>query len=62
MTAVTRSVEPDTYGICDTNTKTIYVRTDHPPAVQGSTLIHELLHALFDIFVLPKSGLSEEDV
>jgi hypothetical protein len=62
MTAVTRSVEPDTYGICDTNTKTIYVNADQPTSVQASTLVHELMHALFDVFTLPKEGLSEEDV
>ena len=52
----------DIYGYCDPHTLTIYVRPDCSPQEQGCTLIHELIHAAFDVFRLPKTGMTEEDV
>jgi hypothetical protein len=49
-------------GICQPDTQTIYIRTDRTPQVQAAALIHELIHACFASFGLPKEGLNEEDV
>lgn len=44
------------------DTQTIYIRSDRSPQAQAAALIHELMHACFASFGLPKEGLSEEDV
>lgn len=52
----------DVYGFYRPGTKSIYIDTDASPAVQARTLVHEALHACFDVFRLTDEGLDEEGV
>jgi len=49
-------------GMCRPDTQDIYIRTDRTPQSQACTLVHEMIHAAFDAFQLPREGMSEEDV
>lgn len=52
----------DTLGIYDQSKHTILIRHDLPPSKQASVLIHELIHACFDLHALRREKLTEEDV
>lgn len=54
--------DADAYGLCDPAAHIIYITTEASPAAQASTLIHELIHACFQINGMPSDGLNEEDV
>lgn len=45
---------------CDLPAGTIYVNPKSPPETQACTLIHEILHAIWDHMDMPKTGMDEE--
>jgi hypothetical protein len=49
------------YGFYDTETKEIGLKIDQTPWEQGATLIHEIIHAVWDTCNFPKR-MSEEAV
>lgn len=50
-------------GICDHNTQTITVRASLAPDAEACTIIHEVLHAIFETYGLTRLlGDSEEDL
>lgn len=40
----------------------IEIRQDQSPSLQASSLIHECLHAIFEVYNVPREGLGEEEV
>jgi hypothetical protein len=49
-------------GMCKTADQVIFIRTDRTPQAQACTLIHEMMHAAFDAFQLPRKKLDEEAI
>lgn len=49
-------------GGCNTDRAEIHIGTMLDARGQASCLIHELIHAMFYVFAIPKKDLCEEDV
>ena len=49
-------------GTCNCQEQLIRIRCDRSPQWQASVLVHELLHAAFNLAGLPTKGLTEEAV
>lgn len=49
-------------GMCEHHTQRILIREELPPAQQAGVLIHELIHAMFHVYAMPRRGITEEQV
>lgn len=56
-----RMESEDLLGTCDTDNFTIYVRQNNIEAMRD-TLLHEILHALWFVFCVPKKAKEEQTV
>ena len=49
-------------GLCQHHLQRIRVREELPPSQQAGVLLHEVLHALWNVYAIPRRGLTEEEV
>lgn len=48
-------------GLCDPDAQRLYVNPTMQPQAQACTLIHELIHAMFDAFALKHQQIGDEE-
>lgn len=48
-------------GLCQHHIQRIHVREELPPVQQAGVLLHETLHAIWQVYAIPRRGLTEEE-